>query len=178
MKQSPKKITPKDINLRNSKFWKETNELFETAAKDYPHAVVAAATLTDKLIKAGHISDPDFAQETSMVSQVLGAEEVRAKDRSVASAQAGKKKAGKTNETRALVIEAISRYRGNNNDHSFEQFLDIMITTGSSELTGDMHTDDNNKKRYVITLKDTPSLIASDQLRKNTLKTYWKEARC
>ncbi len=86
MTMKKKAITPEknpllvEINRRNKMFWEDkANEFIELCEK-YPHDAREAATLVEKLMKAGHGNDQDFTKETSLESAMQNAKKLRAKD--------------------------------------------------------------------------------------------------
>jgi hypothetical protein len=81
--------TAEVLNARATAFWKEENARLEKQARDYPHEIAAAAAGAVKLIKAGHIADPEFASETSLNAAAEALEKLRKRSDSVRRRRGG-----------------------------------------------------------------------------------------
>jgi hypothetical protein len=65
------------LNDAAAEFWARENERFDRQAKDYPDEVKYAAGLAAKLIRGGHIADPNFLTETSLNAATSKIEQLR-----------------------------------------------------------------------------------------------------
>jgi hypothetical protein len=83
--QAPKlPPTPAQQNAAAREFWDRESARLERQAKNHPGEISAAADLAARLVKHGHISDVDFAGETSVNGRTQTLERARVRERTAA----------------------------------------------------------------------------------------------
>jgi hypothetical protein len=159
--------SPSEINAINREFWRKTMEEFGRLADKYPHRLKENAARANRDIRAGHIADVAYAEDTGLEAAMLRFAALRKQDISIETslnAQAPRPKKHPTVRNVAIEKMTLSRAAGD----QLRNFLDA-AEAGSVE---DLSITFTHNKYTVDAGLDREQVVAS-----RTLKDWWKAAR-